>query len=107
MTKPIETALKKAAELDPDLTSAHLALGRFYVRQSRWAEAAVFLEKAAKLEPERSETFYQLGRVYARLKRTDESKATLEKFKQLNDSQKQQKEVDRRELVRRLANVKF
>lgn len=105
--KRIEAALKRAAELDANLTSAHLTLGRLYVRQSRWTEAAASLERAAKLEPERSETFYQLGRVYARLKRTDESKATLERFKQLNETQKQQKEVDRRELVRRLANVRF
>ncbi|CAA9383605.1 MAG: hypothetical protein AVDCRST_MAG74-548 [uncultured Pyrinomonadaceae bacterium] len=105
--KRIEAALKRAAELDANLTSAHLALGRLYVRQSRWTEAAVFFERAAKLEPSRAETFYQLGRAYARLKRADESRATLERFKQLNDSQKQQKEVDRRELVRRLANVRF
>lgn len=105
--KRTEAALKRAAELDRNLTSAHLTLGRLYVRQSRWTEAAAALEQAAKLEPERAETFYQLGRVYARLKRADESKATLERFKQLNDSQKQQKEVDRRELVRRLANVRF
>ncbi len=105
--KRIEAALKRAAELDADLTSAHLTLGRLYVRQARWADAAAYLERAAKLEPERAETFYQLGRVYARLKRTDESKATLERFKQLNDSQKEQKAVDRRELVRRLANVRF
>ncbi len=103
----IEAALKRAAELDANLTSAHLAFGRLYVHQSRWAEAAASLERAAKLEPDRSETFYQLGRVYVRLKRADESKAALERFKQLNDTQKQQKETDRRELVRRLANVRF
>jgi len=105
--KRIEAALKRAAELDINLTSAQLTLGRLYARQLRWTEAAVFLERAAKLEPDRAETFYQLGRVYARLKRADESKATLERFKQLNDSQKEQKEVSRRELVRRLANVRF
>ena len=105
--KRIEAALKRAAELDANLTSAHTALGRLYVRQSRWTESAAAFEQAAKLDPERAENFYQLGRVYARLKRTNESKAALEKFKQLNDSQKQQKDVDRRELVRRLANVRF
>ncbi len=105
--KRIEAALKRAAELDANLTSAHITLGRLYVRQARWEEAAVYLERAAKLEPDRAETFYQLGRVYARLKRANESKATLERFKQLNDSQKEQKEVSRRELVRRLANVRF
>ena len=105
--KRVETVLKRAAELDANLTSAQITLGRLYVRQSRWTEAATYLERAAKLEPERAETFYQLGRVYARLKRADESKTALERFKQLNDSQKEQKETSRRKLVRRLANVRF
>ncbi len=105
--KRIEFALERATELDANLTSAYLTLGRLYVRQSRWTKAAAALEQAAKLEPERAETQYQLGRVYVRLKRVDESRTILEKFKQLNDSQKQQKEVDRRELIRRLANVRF
>jgi len=105
--KRIEIALRRAVELDANLTSAHLTLGRLYVRQARWTEAAVSLERAVKLAPDRAETFYQLGRVYTRLKRTDESKAALERFKQLNDSQKEQKEVSRRDLVRRLANVRF
>ncbi|MEO5857881.1 MAG: tetratricopeptide repeat protein [Pyrinomonadaceae bacterium] len=102
-----EAALKRAIGLDPNLTSAHVTLGRLYVRQARWQEAAVSLELAAKLEPKRADTFYQLGRIYARLKRADQSKAALETFKRLNDEQKQQKDVDRRDLVRRLADVRF
>lgn len=105
--KRIEASLKRAVALDADLTSAHLTLGRLYFRQSRWSEAAVSFEKAVGLEPERAETFYQLGRVYARLKRAADSQTALANFKRINDSQKQQKEVDRRELVRRLANVRF
>lgn len=105
--KRAETALKRSIELEPNLTSAHLALGRLLVRQTRWTEAATALERASKLEPDRAETFYQLGRVYTRLKRTVESKTALAKFKEINDSRKEQKEVDRRELVRRLANVRF
>lgn len=103
----VENALKRAVELDADLASAHSTLGRLYVRQERWAEAAASLELATKLEPKSAETLYQLGRVYARLKRADESRAVLAKFKELNDTQKEQKEADRRELVRRLANVNF
>lgn len=111
MTETDETrvvaALKRAINLDPNLASAHLSLGRFYIRQSRWAEAVTSLERAAKLEPGRAETFYQLGRVYTRLKRPVESQAALAKFKQINDVQKEQKENHRRELVRRLAKVLF
>lgn len=105
--RTIEAELKRAIELDNTLGSAYLALGKLYVRQSRWTEAAALMERALQLEPERAETLYQLGRVYARLKRTNESKAMLGKFRQLSDSQKEQKEFDRRELVNRLAKVRF
>lgn len=103
----IERNLKRAVEIDDKLASAHLALGRLLAQQGRWSDALLPLERAEKIEPERAETLYQLGRVYTRLKRMNESKATLEKFKKLNDAQKEQKEVDRRALVRRLANVRF
>lgn len=103
----IEKALKKAIALDTDFAPAYASLGTLYARQERWAESAKLLEKAAALEPENAETLYQLGRVLARLKRMDESKAILTKFKLLNETQKEQKEASRRELVRRLANVRF
>ena len=61
----IEEALKEF----PDSGSLWFALGRLYVRQSRWSEAVASFEKAAKLEPNRAETFYQLGRVYVQFKK--------------------------------------
>ncbi|HEX8197937.1 MAG TPA: tetratricopeptide repeat protein [Pyrinomonadaceae bacterium] len=103
----IEKALKRSVTLDAGLASAHLALGRLYVRQNRLVEALGSLESAVKLKPELIEALYQLGRVYARLKRNEESQRTLAKFKQLNDLKTEQKDIDRRELVRRLASVRF
>lgn len=103
----IETALKSAIALDANFAPAYSLLGTLYARQERWAESAKLLEKAISLEPENAETLYQLGRVLARLKRMDESKAILTKFKLINETQKEQKEANRRELVHRLANVRF
>lgn len=103
----IEKHLRRAIESDAGLAAAHLALGRLYVRQKRFAEAAVALEKTVQLQPTRAEAYYQLGQVYVRLKRADESRTALLKFKELSELQKSQTTADRRELVRRLANVKF
>ncbi len=103
----VEKHLRRAIELDAALAAAHLSLGRLYVREKRFAEAAAELEKTILLQPNRAEAFYQLGQVYVRLKRTDESRAALAKFKELSELEKTQTEADRRELVRRLANVKF
>ena len=103
----VETALKRAIALEPNLASAHSSLGKLYIRLERWTEAASALEIATKLEPKNTETLYQLGRVYARLKRMEESRQVLAKFKELSDTQKEQQETTRRELMRRLANVRF
>lgn len=103
----IEGHLKKAIELDPKLVSAYLSLGRFYARENRWSEAAARFEQAVKLEPDLADAHYQLGRALSRLKRTEEAKPAFEKFKKLSETQTAAREATRRELVQRLANVKF
>jgi Tfp pilus assembly protein PilF len=99
--------LARAVELEPDFASAHLALAKLDARAERWADAAAEFERAIRLDPQSAEAHYQLARVYVRLKRTAEAERELSAFKQLSDAQKQQRETDRRELLRRLANVRF
>lgn len=103
----VEKHLRRAIELDTQIAAAHLTLGRFYVRQKRFAEAAAAFEKTVALEPNQAEAVYQLGQIYGRLKRTDESRAALAKFKKLSEQEKIQTKNNYSELVRRLANVKF
>ncbi len=103
----IESEIKRSITLDANLGLAYSVLGRLYVRQARWMEARTTLERGVELNPKMADALYQLGLVYARLKLTEESKATLAKFKELNVSLEKQKEEDRREIVRRLANTKF
>jgi Tfp pilus assembly protein PilF len=103
----VEKHLTRAVQLDPKLSSAHLALGKLYARAENWQRALAEFEQAAQFAPESAEAHYQLGRTLARLKRADESRVAFEKFKKLNETQTAQKENDRQELVRRLANVRF
>lgn len=102
-----EKHLKRAIEIEPNLTQAHLTLGRLYARQNRWAEAVAKFETSVKLAPELAEAQYQLGRALARVKRTEESNAAFERFKKLNETQTAQRETTRKELVQRLANTRF
>jgi Tfp pilus assembly protein PilF len=104
-TTQAEKYLKRAIELDPNLAAAYLTWGRLYVRTNRYSEAAPLLERAASLQPESLEAHYQLSRVLVKLKRQDEANRELAIFKQL--SEKQQAQNEAREIVRRLANVKF
>lgn len=103
----IEANLDRAVKLEPSFAQARLALGKLYFRAGRLAEAASELEHVIKLNPELAGAYYQLGRVYARLKRTSEAEATMATFKRLNESSRSQEREDVREIVRRLAEVRF
>ncbi|MCA1579250.1 MAG: tetratricopeptide repeat protein [Acidobacteria bacterium] len=104
-TTRAERYLKRATELDPNLAGAYLAWGRHYVRTNRHSEAAPLLERAVSLQPELLEAHYQLSRVYVKLKRTEDANRELAIFKELSEKQKARNES--REIVRRLANVRF
>jgi tetratricopeptide (TPR) repeat protein len=103
----IESYLTRAVKLEPSFAQARLALGKLYFRTERWNEALVEFEQVIKLDPNLPETYYHLGRIYTRQKRTKEAQATLEKFKQLSESQKETQQKERKEIVRRLADVRF
>lgn len=103
----IEAELKKSIALDASYLPSHLSLGKLYVRMQRWSEAAAELNEVVRAAPDTAEAYYQLGRVYARLKNKKEADAALAKFKELSESQKTKSESDLRDVVRRLADVKF
>jgi protein O-GlcNAc transferase len=102
-----ESHLKRALVLDPQFQQARLALGKLYLRSNRLEEAAAELEGIIKVDPKLAEAYYQLGRVYVRLKKKDEAQAIMAKFESLNNAEKEQSESQRRDIVRRLANVRF
>ena len=104
-TTRAEKYLRRATELDPNLAPAYLTWGRLYARTNRYDEAAPLLERAVSLQPDLLEAHYQLSRVLIKLKRTDEANRELAIFKELSEKQKARNES--REIVRRLANVRF
>lgn len=103
----IESHLRRAIEMDAAFAPARLALAKVFVRAERWAEAVAELEKIIKLDPNLAEAYYQLGRAYVRLKRPAEAQSALASFKLLSETQKEQSQNEQREIVRRLANVRF
>ncbi|MBA3710818.1 MAG: tetratricopeptide repeat protein [Pyrinomonadaceae bacterium] len=105
--KRIETHLKQTIRMDATYAPARLALGKLYVRTDRPTEAVAELESVVKISPDLAETYYQLGRAYGRLKRPEDARQALAKFKTLSDTQKQQEQDERREIVHRLADVLF
>jgi superkiller protein 3 len=102
-----EKLLTRAVALEPSFSPGRLALARVYMRTERFEEAAPQLEAVVAAEPDLSEALYQLSRVYTRLKRKEDAQKTLEAFKRLSDNEKRQELTERKDLVRRLANVNF
>ncbi|MFN2510002.1 MAG: tetratricopeptide repeat protein [Pyrinomonadaceae bacterium] len=103
----VETHLKRAVESDSTFTPARLSLGKLFMRTGRWKEAAAEFEQAIKLDASLADAYYQLGRAYVRLKRTAEAQSTMEAFKRLSETQKERESKELREVVKRLANVRF
>lgn len=102
-----EKYLRRSIEIDPSFASAHMALARLHARAERWAEAAAGFERVVSLTPDSAEARYQLGRAYGRLKRNADAQRELAVFRKLKDSQRKDDDDVRRDLLRRLANVRF
>ena len=60
----IQSLLKKAVELDPNLAEAHLQLGNLYSDQHKYAEAIPQYERAVKENPDLADAHYRLGQAY-------------------------------------------
>jgi len=84
-----------------------LELAKLLFRTNRAAEAARLLERLVAAKPDVAQAHYQLGLVYGRLKRVADAKVAFANFKRLSDTQQQQSETERVEIVRRLADVRF
>jgi Flp pilus assembly protein TadD len=103
----VESHLVRAVRSDESFAPARLALAKLRLRDNRLTEAVAELERVVALAPDLAEAHYQLGRAYGRLKRTAEAQIALANFKRLNEAQKEQAQNERREIVRRLADVRF
>lgn len=59
---------KLALEIQPDNAEIYVTLGRFYIQNQQWDDAAIILETAIRLSPNLTEAYYALGEVWITLK---------------------------------------
>ncbi|HEX7177052.1 MAG TPA: tetratricopeptide repeat protein [Pyrinomonadaceae bacterium] len=102
-----EPHLKRAVELDPRFAPARVSLAKIYMRGERFEETVAQLQSAVAADPALAAAHYQLGRALLRLKRNSEGQAALAEFKRLSEGQREQAREGPREIMRRLANVRF
>ncbi|HYG09477.1 MAG TPA: tetratricopeptide repeat protein, partial [Pyrinomonadaceae bacterium] len=106
-TASAEAHLARAVSLDPSFAPARLSLAKLYLAADRMDEAIVHLQSAVATDPNLAEAHYHLGRALKRLKRDAESQVALATFKRLSEEKREQKRNEPREIMRRLANVRF
>lgn len=63
----------------PDSPMGHFSLGKLYLEQRRWAEAARSLEEAVRLDPEYAAALVALGDAYAGLGRNEEAREAYQR----------------------------
>jgi tetratricopeptide (TPR) repeat protein len=64
--KTVESLLKRAVTLDPNMTKAHLQLGILLSEQRRFGEAIPSLVEAVRLDPNLGQAHYRLAQAYQR-----------------------------------------
>jgi len=94
----IETLLKKAIELSPNLAEAHQQLGNLYSDQRKYAESIPEYVKARELNPDLSDVHYRLAQSYVRTGQKDLAQNELEIYQKLraqhlSDLDKQRAEI--------------
>ncbi|HVF29621.1 MAG TPA: winged helix-turn-helix domain-containing protein [Pyrinomonadaceae bacterium] len=75
-----EPAARKALDLDPNLSEAHVSMGAVnQVRHIRWADAETSYKRAIELNPNLPEAYGRLGMLYNSWGRFDEARLVLER----------------------------
>lgn len=89
----IESLLKKAILLDPQLSEAHLQLGNLYSDQSKYAESIPEYGKALDINPDLADAHYRLGQAYVHTSAKDKAQEQFLVYQQLRA--KQMADLDR------------
>ena len=75
MTSEREAQFKELVAEFPDAPMGHFSLGRYYLDEKRYPEAAAALGEATRLDPTYAAAFVALGDAHLGLKDTDAAKA--------------------------------
>lgn len=101
----VESALKKAASLDPKFADARLQLGNLYADESKILEAIAEYEEAIRIDPDLEDAHYRLAQLYRRTEKTSEAQKELALYQKLHQEQLTEKEKKHKEIQRFIINM--
>jgi tetratricopeptide (TPR) repeat protein len=88
----IESELKKAVEIDPQLGAAYLELGILYSQRKDDPEAISAFQRAIEITPLPAEAHYRLAQVYGHAGEADKAREEIALFKQISQQKKSEAE---------------
>jgi tetratricopeptide (TPR) repeat protein len=94
----IESELKRAIEIDPQLGGAYLELGILYSQRKDYPEAISAFQKAIEITPLPAEAHYRLGQVYGRMGEAEKAGKEIALFKQISEQKSSEAERDRHKI---------
>jgi tetratricopeptide (TPR) repeat protein len=94
----IESELKRAVALDPNLGDAYTQLGILCVRQADFPSAISFFQKAIQATPLADEAHYRLAQAYAHMGEAEKAGKEIELFKKISEQKKNETERERHKI---------
>ena len=91
----IESELKRAVEIDPQLGDAYTQLGILCVQREDYSGAISFFQKAIQTTPLADEAHYRLAQVYRQRAETEKASKEIELFKQISEQKKSDADRER------------
>jgi tetratricopeptide (TPR) repeat protein len=101
-----EALLEKSLAIDPKLGEAYLQLGILYAAQAAPDRAIAAYQKATEVTPSLSEPHYRLSQLYRRAGETDKAEREIQLYTQLEQTQADAVERQRREVQQFLIVLK-
>jgi tetratricopeptide (TPR) repeat protein len=96
----VESALKKAASLDPKFAGALLQLGNLYSDEDKIPEAISAYEEAIKIDADLVDAHYHLAQLYHRTGKSAEAQKEVALYQRLHQQQLTEREKERNEIQR-------
>jgi tetratricopeptide (TPR) repeat protein len=94
----IESELKRAIQIDPQLGNAYLELGILHSQRKNYPEAISAFQKAIEITPLPAEAHYRLGQVYNHMGEAEKASKEIELFKQISEQKKSEAERERHKI---------
>lgn len=96
----VESALEKAATLDPKFADAQFQLGNLYSEENKIPEAVAAYREALRIDSNLADAHYRLGQLYRRTGKSVEARKELDLYQRLHQEQITEKDKKHEQIQR-------